>query len=182
MTSAFVIYIQPQLQVDANEETTGLVRVLIYKTDSTTFGGAVPVIPQWNGPSRKIISVLLLLYLGLIAQFVSVLFAILTKQLLHLYADTNTSGSDMERGTYRRRTFDWLKLSIALLVFALPLLLEISLLFLSVAATTYLWSSNVLIAGTILAAILCCVPIYLGFAFVGLVNIRLLYFQSKRKS
>ncbi|KAF9644199.1 hypothetical protein BDM02DRAFT_3103337, partial [Thelephora ganbajun] len=67
VASAFVIQVDVQLQPDHNEETTALLRVLIYKMDNTTFGGDVPTIPQWSGPPRVIIQIQVILCASLSA-------------------------------------------------------------------------------------------------------------------
>ena len=83
MTSAFIIYIYPQLQTDSNDETAALLRVLLYKVANTTFGGGVPKVPARTGPPRTVVAALVLLSLGLAAGMTTVLLAILVKQLLN---------------------------------------------------------------------------------------------------
>jgi len=46
VTSAFIIEVNSKLRPDPNEETAGLLRVLIHKVDNTTFGGDAPAVPQ----------------------------------------------------------------------------------------------------------------------------------------
>ena len=84
MISAFIIYVHPQLQKDPNEETADLLRVLLYKTDNTSFGGDVPEVPKWTGPPHTVVAALVLLYLGLAAVVITVTFAIIIKQFLNV--------------------------------------------------------------------------------------------------
>ena len=170
MSTAFVLYVHPELREDSGDDSASLLRILVYKTDSTTFGGSVPTIPLWNGPSRTIIAVQLLLYLSLLNQVASVVFAILAKQMLHLFALQTVWKRKDQEATYPRR----LRGIIYFIVAALPLLVELSLFLLSVAITVYLWKIEVVIAGIILAASLCYIPIYIGFLYLGLITLGVL--------
>lgn len=53
VVTAFITQIDSQFQTDPGEETNALLRVLIYKTDNTTFGGEVPTLPPLIEPSPK---------------------------------------------------------------------------------------------------------------------------------
>ena len=79
MASAFIVQINSELQQDPNEEAAALLRVLIYKVDNTTFGGNVPVVPQWSGPPRAIVQVQAILYASLAASLFSAFLAMLGK-------------------------------------------------------------------------------------------------------
>jgi len=171
VSTAFVLYIQPQLQEDSGDDSASLLRILVYKTDNTTFGGSAPTLPLWNGPSRTIIAVQLLLYLSLMIQVASVVFSILTKQMLHLFAFRTIWRSKDEREDPDYSYPGRLRGMITFLVFVLPLALELSLFLLSVAVTTYLWKIEVLLAGIVLAASLCYIPVYVTFLYLGLLTV-----------
>ncbi|KAF9780460.1 hypothetical protein BJ322DRAFT_1011923, partial [Thelephora terrestris] len=80
VTSAFIIEVDSKLQPDPSEETAALLRVLIYKIDSTTFGNEVPPLPQWNGPPPTMVHVQAILLTSLAASLLSALLAMLGKQ------------------------------------------------------------------------------------------------------
>lgn len=67
--------------------------------DSTAFGGDIPEVPKRaSGTPPAVVVVLVLLYLSLAVTTASVLFAILAKQILYLYALAAASESDTEEG------------------------------------------------------------------------------------
>ena len=169
MTSAFIIYIHPQLQTDSGEESAGLLRVLLYKTDSTIFGGNVPGVPEWTGPPGTVVAALVLLYLSLAASVTSVLYAILAKQLLNLYALACAPGTprDVDK-------FKWFTVTLHTVVLLLSLLVQLALLFLSCALTVYIWKINLLVASLILVLTVSAVPIYAVFVLLALANIGIL--------
>ena len=140
VTSAFIISIQPQLQPDTGEETVALLRVLIYKTDNTTFGKDVPALPQqWTGPPHAIVQVQALLYASLATTLFSAFLAMLGKQWLNRYASTDMRGTAIERSQNRQRKLD----GIVTWYFdhvmeSLPLMLQIALLLLGCALSRYL--------------------------------------------
>jgi hypothetical protein len=168
--SAFIIYIHPQLQVDPNEESADLLRVLLYKTDSTTFGGDVPVVSRWTGPQRTVVAALMLLYLSFACSITAVLYAILAKQLLDLYASIDTSGSNGEKNRNRELKLKWFAMAIHILVFFLSLLVQFSLFFLTSAITVYIWNINRPVASLILYFTIAATPIYFMLGLASLVN------------
>jgi hypothetical protein len=104
VTSAFIIEVNSQLQPDSNEETAALLRVLIYKIDSTTFGGDIPPIPpQWTGPPHTIVQVQAVLYTSLAASLFSAFLAMLGKQWLNRYMSTDMRGTAIERSQNRQQ-------------------------------------------------------------------------------
>jgi len=183
VSTSFIIYIHPQLQADSGDETTALLRVIIYKLDPTAFGGSAPTIPQWAGPSGTVTRVQLLLYLSLVFQVVTVLLAVLAKRVVHLYALRTIWRSEEEKKKVEQKKEEdkkkgkkeedkekWLRRSIRGLVFMLPLMLELSLALLGVAATIYLWKLEIAISAIIIAAIGCYFPIFLISFSVGVDN------------
>ena len=152
MTSAFIIEVGSGLQPDPNDETNALLRVLIYKIDSTTFGGNVPALPQWSGPPIMIVQVQAMLYASLAASIFSALLAMLGKQWLNRYASVDMRGSAIERNQNRQRKLN----GIVTWYFdhvmeALPLMLQFALLLLGCALSLYLWGINTAVASVILS-------------------------------
>ncbi|KAF9644200.1 hypothetical protein BDM02DRAFT_3122306 [Thelephora ganbajun] len=177
VTSAFIVYIHPQLQPDSNEETAGLLRVILYQMDNATFGGSIPKVPRWTGPPRTTVATQVLLYLSLAATLGSVLFAILAKQLLNLYALAGSWGSNVEHGRSQQRRLKWFTVGLHVVVLALSLLLQLALLLLSCALSVYLWNINTVVASVVLTVTLCAVPIYSSFGILALANLGLSHFR-----
>jgi len=134
VTSTFIVEVNSELKPDPNEETAALLRVLIYKMDSTTFGDNVPAVPQWTGPPHKIVHVQAILFASLAASLFSAFLAMLGKQWLNRYASVDIRGSAIERGQNRQRKLDgivtWYFDHVMQL---LPLMLQATLLLLGCA-------------------------------------------------
>jgi hypothetical protein len=151
VTSAFIIEVHSHLQQDPNDVTAALLRVLLYKMDSTTFGNDVPTLPQWTGPPSTIVHVQAILLASLATSLLSAFLAMLGKQWLNRYASTDMRGSAIERSQNRQRKLD----GIVTWYFdhvmeALPLMLQIALLLLGCALSRYLWKINIIIASVVL--------------------------------
>ena len=151
MASAFIIQVQPQLQRDPNEETAALLRVLIHKIDNTTFGGDVPALPQWTGPTRMVIHVQSILYASLAASLLSAFLAMLGKQWLNRYASIDMRGSVIERSRNRQRKLDGIiAWYFEHVLECLPLMLQVALLLLGCALSRYLWEINTAVASVVI--------------------------------
>ena len=172
MASAFIIQVQPQLQQDPNGETAALLRVLIYKMDNTTFGGAVPTIPQWSGPPRAIVQVQAILYASLAVSLLSAFLAMLGKRWLNKYGSVDMRGTAIERSQNRQRKLD----GIAAWYFdhvmgSLPLMLQVALLLLGCALSLYLWGINTTIASVVLGVTSFGVLFYVFIVIAGAASV-----------
>jgi len=159
VTTAFITFFQPKLETDSGDDTSALLRVLIYKTDNTTFGGVAPAIPQWKGAKSSTFAAILLTYLALAMQLVTVVFAIIAKQVLYLFVFKKGENSDTHRSV------------VTYLVMMLPLLLQFSLLIMAAGVTTFLLSVDKRMAGFMfgflgLFALLCIAFLYLGITTI----------------
>jgi len=153
VTSAFIIEVNSELKPDPNEETAALLRVLIYKTDNTTFGGDVPTVPQWTGPPHAVVHVQAILFASLATSLFSAFLAMLGKQWLNRYASADVRGSAIERGQNRQRKLD----GIVAWYFdhvmeSLPLILQAALLLHGCALSRYLWELNTTVASVVIGA------------------------------
>ena len=147
MTSAFIVDINQQLRPDPNEETSALLRVLIYKFDNTTFGGSTPTVPSWPGPSRTIVQVQSILFLSLAASLFSALLAMLGKQWLNRYIYVDVRGSAIERSQHRQLKMNGIvKWCFEYVLGSLPIMLQFSLLLLGCALSRYLWTMDATVA------------------------------------
>ena len=106
VASALIIDIKSQLQPGPNDETAALFRILIYETDSITFGSDIPTLPQWSGPPRAIVQVQAILSASLAISLLSAFLAMLGKQWLNRYDSADMRGSATERGQNRQRKLD----------------------------------------------------------------------------
>ena len=151
VTSAFILDVQSQLQPDSGEETAGLLRVLIYKTDNTTFPNP-PSLPQWTGPPLPMVQVQAILFASLAVTLFSAFLAMLGKQWLNRYASTDMRGTAIERNQNRQRKLDGIVTwHFDHVMESLPLMLQVGLLFFGCALSRYLWEISTAVASVIIA-------------------------------
>jgi hypothetical protein len=169
VTSAFIIEVNSQLQPDSNEETAALLRVLIYKIDSTTFGGDVPPIPpQWTGPPHTIVQVQAVLYASLAASLFSAFLAMLGKQWLNRYMSTDMRGTAIERSQNRQQKLNGIVTwCFDYVMESLPLMLQGALFLLGCALSRYLWEINTTVASVILGVTSLGILFYLFIVIAG---------------
>jgi hypothetical protein len=146
VTSAFIIQVNSQLQPDSGDQTTALLRVLIYKIDNTTFGN-VPTPPLWGGPSWTTVLAQILLVISLASSLFSAFLAVLGKEWLGHYESTDPRETVIERGQNRQQKLE----SIIAWHFhhamqLLPLMLQAALFFLGFAVPLSLVDINTAIA------------------------------------
>ena len=172
VTSAFISLVQPQLQPDSGDETASLLRVLIYKTDNTTFGNNIPTLPQWTGPPPIMVQVQSLLYASLVTSLFAAFLAMLGKQWLNRYASVGTRGSAIERNRDRQRklngTVTW---GFNYVMEALPLMLQGSLFLLGCALSLYLWGIDTTIASVVFGVTSFGVAFYGFIVVAGVVSV-----------
>ena len=172
MTSAFIIQVQSQLQSDPNDETAALLRVLVYKIDSTTFGNNVPPIPQWSGPPHTIVQAQAILYASLAASLFSAFLAMLGKQWLNRYASIDMRGSAIERSQNRQRKLDGIVTwYFDTVMESLPLMLQFALLLLGCALSRYLWEINATVASVVIGVTSFGVASYAFFVVAGTASV-----------
>ena len=171
MTSAFIIQVQPQLQLDPNDETAALLRVLIRKIDNTTFGNDPPALPQWTGPPRTIVQVQAILYASLAISLFSVFLTKLGKQWLNRYASIDMRGSATERNHNRQRKLDdvvtWY---FGYVMQSLPVMLQLALLLVGCALSLYLWGIDTTVALVVLGITSFGVAFYTFIVIAGAVS------------
>jgi len=94
--TAFIIYIQPQLQQDPGEETAALLRVLIYNLNNSAFGGEVPTVPTFAGAPAILTVAQIVLYCSLAATLLCGFYALILK----FFTDSAALG-------WKNRFLDW---------------------------------------------------------------------------
>ena len=170
VTSAFIIQVQSQLQLDPNEETAALLRVLIHKIDTTTFDKP-PLIPQWHGPPQGIVNVQCLLYASLATSLLSAFLAMLGKQWLNRYASIDMRGSVIERCQNRQRKLDGIVAwYFEYVMESLPLMLQAALLLFGCALSKYLWDVDIAVASVVISVTSFGVFFYLFIVVAGTVS------------
>ena len=172
VTSAFIIQVHSEFQQDPNEETAALLRVLIHKIDNTTFGGDVPTVPQWSGPTQMAVQVQAILLASLTASLFSAFLAMLGKQWLNRYASIDIRGSAIERCQNRQRKFN----GVVAWYFdhvmeSIPLMLQVALLLLGCALSRYLWEINTAVASVVVGVTSFGVLFYTFIIVAGAVSV-----------
>lgn len=89
MLTSFILYVQPQLQVDSGKETATLLRVILYKMDNAAFGGDVPKVLNWTGPPRSITASYWFLIISFTLVLMSGVYTVLVKISLNVHSSTN---------------------------------------------------------------------------------------------
>ena len=107
-----------------------------------------PEFPRWDGPDPATAHVLAILYSSLASSLLAAFIAMLGKQWLNRYGQTETHGSAMDRSRDRQRKIkgmaNW---RFALVMECLPLMLQAALLLLGYALSQYLLSIDKTVAG-----------------------------------
>ena len=147
VTSGFILNIQDDIKPDFNEETAALLRVLIYKMDSTAFGGQVPPLQAWNGPDPDVVTCQTVLYTSLGISLLAAFLAMLGKQWLNRFGKIKVRGSEIDESRNRqRRLGGMVSWKFDLVMESLPLMLQSALLLLGYALSRYLWTINLTVA------------------------------------
>ena len=84
--TAFIIYIQPQLQQDPGDETAALLRTLIYNMNNSAFGGDPPEPSDWNGAPAMLTVAQVILYASLAATLLCGWYGFIVKFFTDSYA------------------------------------------------------------------------------------------------
>ncbi|KAF9780469.1 hypothetical protein BJ322DRAFT_1011815, partial [Thelephora terrestris] len=172
VTSAFIIEVDSKLQPDPSEETAALLRVLIYKIDSTTFGSDVPTLPPpRNGPSSAMVHVQAILFTSLAASLLSALLAMLGKQWLSRYDSSDVRGSAIARSRNRQRKLDGIDAwYFVYMMESLPLMLQAALLLLGCALSRYLWETSSTVASVMIGVTSFGLLFYLSIVIAGAIS------------
>ena len=155
-----------------NEETTALLRVIVYIQNNTAFGGQVPTVPQpWTGPPHRIVQVQAILLASLFTSLLSAFLAMLGKQWLNRCMPVDTRGTIIQRNQHRQRKFDGIRnWYFDNVMEALPLMLQVALLLLGCALSRYLWDINTTVASVVLGITAFGVLFYAFIVIAGAVS------------
>ena len=117
-----------------------LLEMLLNVTTGTLPAGSVTPIPRWSGPDPTIVQVQCIFYATLCATLLASLLAMLGKQWLNRYRQTETRGSIADRSRVRERKLSGVETwRFHLVMESLPLILQCALVLLGFALSRYLW-------------------------------------------
>ena len=143
MTSAFVIDVQSELKPDYEEMNNRLLEMLLNATTGTLPADPVASVPRWSGPKPVIVQVQCILYATLSATLLASFLAMLGKQWLNRYRQSETRGSAVDRSRVRERKLDGIETwKFHVVMESLPLILQCALVLLGFALSRYLWEVN----------------------------------------
>ena len=140
MTSAFIIDVQSELKPDYEEMNNRLLEMLLNATTGTLPASSAASVPRWPGPDPVIVQVQCIFYATLSATLLASFLAMLGKQWLNRYRQSETHGSAVDRSRVRERKLDGIETwRFHIVMEALPLILQCALVLLGFALSRYLW-------------------------------------------
>ena len=143
MTSAFIIDIQSELKPDYQELNNTLLEMLLNATTGTLPVGSAISLPRWPGPDPVIVQVQCIFYATLSATLLASFLAMLGKQWLNRYRQSETNGSSVDRSRMRERKLTGIETwKFYVVMEFLPLILQGALVLLGFALSRYLWELN----------------------------------------
>ena len=105
--TAFIIYIQPNLQQNPSDEAAGLLRILLYNANNTLFTD-VPTLPAWKGAPALLTAAQIILYCSLAATLLCGWYGLILK----FFTDSCALG-------WKNRFLDWLTRWIFVVIYLL---------------------------------------------------------------
>ena len=168
VSSAFIIYVQPQLQQDSGDQSQAYLRAILITLNPSLFPHEVPSAPPaWNGPPSEIITTSDLLYASLLMSLLAAFVAMLGKQWLTRYV-RHAGGSMVERCSDRQRKCDGLeKWRFHFFIESLPVMLQIALLLLACGLSRYTWSVNTSVGRVVISFTVLGFLFYIGIVIAG---------------
>ena len=137
-------------------------RLLEMLLNATT--GALPTdppapVPRWPGPDPAIVQVQCIFYATLCATLLAAFLAMLGKQWLNRYRQSETHGSTADRNRMRERKLDGIETwKFHLIMESLPVILQCALALLGFALSRYLWEVNRSVSSVVIG--------FTGFGFL----------------
>jgi len=143
VTSAFIIDVQSELKPDYEEMNNTLLEMLLNATTGNLSAGSVVAMPRWSGADPAIVQVQCILYATLCATLLASFLAMLGKQWLNRYRQSETRGSTADRSRVRERKLSGIETwKFHLAMESLPLILQCALVLLGFALSRYLREVN----------------------------------------
>ena len=143
VTSAFIIHVQSELKPDYEEMNNTLLEMLVNSTTGNLPTDSAISVPRWSGPDPIIVQVQCIFYATLSATLIASFLAMLGKQWLNRYRQSETRGSTADRSRVRERKLSGIETwKFHLVMESLPLILQCALLLLGFGLSRYLWMVN----------------------------------------
>ena len=143
MASAFIIDVQSELKPNYEEMNNTLLEMLLNATTGTLPADSATPVPRWTGPDPVIVQAQCILYAALSVALLASLLAMLGKQWLNRYRQSETHGSTADRSRARERKLNAIETwKFRLVMQSLPLILQCALVLLGFALSRYLWGIN----------------------------------------
>ena len=147
--------------------TAAYIQILIHTMNASLFPDAIQDATTWTGPPPKIVTVQSLFYASLATSLFATFLVFLGKQWINRYL-RNRGGSAADKSRDRQRKLDGLeKWRFKLVIESFPVILQLALLLLGCALSTYLWAISRTVAGVIIAVTLFGVASYLFFTLAA---------------
>jgi Family of unknown function (DUF6535) len=152
VSSAFIVNMGSSLSPNSSDTTNSLLKILINKIDNNTFSAQEAALPVWTGPSSMTVWIQTLGYMSLSASLLAAFGAVLAKQWLgHFKTSRFGKGALHERCHRRQQKFDGLNAwNFSSIISALPILLQLSLLFFGIAIAANIWTLQHTVASVIM--------------------------------
>ena len=151
MTSAFILYIQSDLQPDYEQMNNTLLELLLNVTVGNIPPGQTLSLPRWTGPDPVTRQVQATLYATLCATLFAAFLATLGKQWLNRYRQTDTRGSIEDRCRDRERKLSGIdKWWFHIVMQFAPLTIQGSLALLGAALSRYLWGVDRIVSSVVI--------------------------------
>ena len=133
--------------------TNALLKILVNKIDNTTFPPEEAALPIWTGPSSTTVWIQTLAYTSLSSSLLAAFGAVLGKQWLgHFKTSRFGRGALHERCERRQQKLDGLESwHFSTILAALPIFLQLSLLFFGIALAGNIWTLQHTVASVIMA-------------------------------
>ena len=143
VASAFIIDVQSELKPNYEEMNNTLLEMLLNATTGTLPADSATPVPRWTGPDPVIVQAQCILYAALSVALLASLLAMLGKQWLNRYRQSETHGSTADRSRARERKLNAIETwKFRLVMQSLPLILQCALVLLGFALSRYLWGIN----------------------------------------
>ena len=134
---------QSDLKPNYEEMNNTLLEMLLNATTGTLPADSATPVPRWTGPDPVIVQAQCILYAALSAALLASLLAMLGKQWLNRYRQSETHGSTADRSRARERKLDGIETwRFRLVMESLPLILQCALVLLGFALSRYLGGIN----------------------------------------
>ena len=168
VTSAFIIDVQSELKPDYEGMNNTLLEMLLNATTGNVPANSATPLPRWSGPDPVIVQVRCIFYATLCATLLASFLAMLGKQWLNRYRQSETRGSAADRSRVRERKLSGIEAwRFHLVTESLPLILQCALLLLGFALSQFLWEVNRSVSSVVI-----------GFTSFGLLSCLLITMAS----